>query len=93
MQREGGGGAAGGGGSLESSEIRVIDRKRVNDVLDKHLERTSPSNSRGVSSNLQEKDVRISVPSTSAGKFPLDYPGGLDMAKNFSDGSYPLVLF
>ena len=48
------------------SEIGTIDRKRINDALDKHLERSSTSTSRGLS-NGKEKD-RIPLPSTSAGK-------------------------
>ncbi|XP_010692011.1 putative casein kinase II subunit beta-4 isoform X3 [Beta vulgaris subsp. vulgaris] len=64
-----------GGGSSKSSEIGNIDRKRINDVLDKHLERSSPSTSRGFSTNPKDKDVRVSAPSTSAGKTPPDYSG------------------
>ncbi|XP_020240840.1 putative casein kinase II subunit beta-4 isoform X2 [Asparagus officinalis] len=41
-----------------------IDRKRINEALDKHLERSSPSTSRGV--NGKEKDR----PSTSSAKQP-----------------------
>ncbi|XP_074272845.1 casein kinase II subunit beta-1-like isoform X2 [Silene latifolia] len=39
----------------KSPEIGGVDRKRLNDVLDKHLERTSPSTSRG-QSNPKDKD-------------------------------------
>lgn len=46
------------------SEIAPIDRKRINDALDKHLERSSPSTSKGLN-----KD-RIAPPSTSTGKHP-----------------------
>ncbi|MQM04776.1 hypothetical protein Taro_037578 [Colocasia esculenta] len=55
------------------SEIRSLDRKRINDALDKHLERSSPSTSKGIS--IKDKD-RLSVPSTSAGK-QLDQRGAL----------------
>ncbi|KAL0913805.1 hypothetical protein M5K25_017294 [Dendrobium thyrsiflorum] len=41
-------------------EIGSLDRKRINDALDKQLEKSSPSTSRGV--NGKEKD-RFSVPS------------------------------
>uniref|UniRef100_A0A7N2LER3 Casein kinase II subunit beta n=1 Tax=Quercus lobata TaxID=97700 RepID=A0A7N2LER3_QUELO len=55
--------AGGGGGPL--------DRKRIiNDALDKHLEKSSPSTSRvggGINSSSKDKE-RISVPSTSTGK-------------------------
>ncbi|KAE8677459.1 Casein kinase II subunit beta [Hibiscus syriacus] len=51
----------GGGGPL--------DRKRVNDVLDKHIDKSTPSNSRGL---RNDKDKgRPSVPSASAGKSQL----------------------
>ncbi|XP_077235129.1 casein kinase II subunit beta-1-like isoform X2 [Tasmannia lanceolata] len=55
----------GGGGS--KPEIGPIDRKRINDALDKHLEKSSPSTSKGL--NGKDKD-RFSVPSSSAGKLP-----------------------
>lgn len=57
MYRERGGG---GGSSL--------DRKRINDALDKHLEKSSPSTSRGLNSSIKDKDKdkeRFSMPSTS----------------------------
>ncbi|KAK9757740.1 hypothetical protein RND81_01G183100 [Saponaria officinalis] len=53
MQRDRGnvaGGGGGGGAASKSAEfggVSAVDRKRINDVLDKHLERTSPSTSRG----------------------------------------------
>ncbi|KAM3281786.1 Casein kinase II subunit beta [Capsicum baccatum] len=50
MYRDRGGGGGGGG---------PLDRKRINDALDKHLEKLSPSTSR----SLKDK----TVPSTSAG--------------------------
>ncbi|XP_057513528.1 putative casein kinase II subunit beta-4 [Actinidia eriantha] len=43
MYRERGGGGGGGGSRLEMGNV---DRKRINDALDKHLERSSPSTSR-----------------------------------------------
>ncbi|XP_008802520.2 casein kinase II subunit beta-1-like [Phoenix dactylifera] len=46
-------------------EIGPLDRKRINDALDKHLEKSSPSTSRGLTGREKE---RLSVPSTSAGK-------------------------
>ncbi|GAB4844263.1 Putative casein kinase II subunit beta-4 [Ancistrocladus abbreviatus] len=65
------GGGAGGGGSSKS-EIGALDRKlRVNDALDKHLEKTSPSTSRGF--NPKEKDSRLSGPSTSTGRTTSDH--------------------
>lgn len=38
----------GAGGS--KSEVGAVDRKRINDALDKHLERSSPSTSRATNS-------------------------------------------
>ncbi|KAI3444832.1 hypothetical protein Pfo_001497 [Paulownia fortunei] len=47
----------GGGGSSKGGEM--LDRKRINDALDKHLEKSSPSTSRN-------KGPAVAVPSTSA---------------------------
>ncbi|RRT45025.1 hypothetical protein GW17_00054148 [Ensete ventricosum] len=55
------------GCSGSKAEIGAVDRKRINDVLDKHLEKSPPSASRGL--NSKEKD-RMLVPSTSSGKQP-----------------------
>lgn len=51
----------GGGGSSKGGEM--LDRKRINEALDKHLEKSSPSTSRN-------KGSAVAVPSTStaAGK-------------------------
>ncbi|OVA06872.1 Casein kinase II [Macleaya cordata] len=68
MYRDRGGG--GGGGS--KSEIGPLDRKRINDALDKHLEKSSPSTSKGLNSKDNTKE-RLTVPSTSAGKQPPDH--------------------
>ncbi|KAL4585944.1 hypothetical protein LXL04_010571 [Taraxacum kok-saghyz] len=61
MYRDRGGSSAmvggGGGGPL--------DRKQINDALDKHLEKTSSSTSRVLNSNSKEKE-KLSMPSTSA---------------------------
>ena len=60
-----------GGGSSKSELVGgTLDRKRINDALDKHLEKSSPSTSRGLSSKDKE---RSSVPSTSTGKSQLDH--------------------
>ncbi|PSS24856.1 Casein kinase II subunit beta-4 [Actinidia chinensis var. chinensis] len=55
----------GGGGGSSKTEIGggPLDRKRINDALDKHLEKSSPSTSR----NIKDRE-RVAVPSTSAGK-------------------------
>lgn len=49
------------------AEMASIDRKRINDALDKHLERSSPSTSKGL--NGKDKD-RVSAQSTLIGKPP-----------------------
>ncbi|KAL8144136.1 hypothetical protein V2J09_017168 [Rumex salicifolius] len=56
------------GGGSSRSEVGAFDRKRINDVLDKRLERTLPSTSRGFSS--KDKDRRLPTPSVSAGRMP-----------------------
>ncbi|XP_039034238.1 putative casein kinase II subunit beta-4 isoform X3 [Hibiscus syriacus] len=61
------------GGRSSKSELMggPFDRKRINDALDKHLGKLSPSISRGLN-NSKEKE-RSSVPSTSTGKPQLDH--------------------
>ncbi|KAJ0112765.1 hypothetical protein Patl1_00055 [Pistacia atlantica] len=59
-----------GGGAKSEIVGGSLDRKRINDALDKHLEKSSPSTSRALSS--KDKD-RLSVPSTSTGKSQLDH--------------------
>ncbi|KAI5564178.1 hypothetical protein BDE02_14G042000 [Populus trichocarpa] len=57
-----------GGGSSRSEIVGgQLDRKRINDALDKHLEKSSPSTSRGLNNSSKDKE-RLSVPSTSTGK-------------------------
>ncbi|XP_078438227.1 putative casein kinase II subunit beta-4 [Wolffia australiana] len=53
------------------SEVLSLDRKRINDTLDKHLERSSPSTSKAAGSKDKEK---LSVPSTSLGKLSDQRP-------------------
>lgn len=60
MYRDRGGGGGGGGGSSKPEMVGgPLDRKRISDALDKHLEKLSPSTSRP----LKDK----AVPSTSTG--------------------------
>ncbi|XP_031502094.1 putative casein kinase II subunit beta-4 [Nymphaea colorata] len=47
-----------------------LDRKRINDALDKHLERSSPSTSKAGANGSKD---RISIPSTSGGKMNADH--------------------
>ncbi|KAF3445618.1 hypothetical protein FNV43_RR10794 [Rhamnella rubrinervis] len=61
----------GGGGSSKSEIVGgPLDRKRINDALDKHLEKSSPSTSRALTSKDKE---RLSMPSTSTGKSQFDH--------------------
>ncbi|KAL6513533.1 hypothetical protein OROGR_021019 [Orobanche gracilis] len=53
-----------GGGSSKGGEI--LDRKRINDALDKHLEKSSPSTSRN-------KVSAVAVPSKSNAGKQTDY--------------------
>ncbi|KAG6503676.1 hypothetical protein ZIOFF_036000 [Zingiber officinale] len=55
---------AGNGSKLENGPL---DRKRINDVLDKHLEKASPSTSRGLIG--KDKD-RLTVPPSASMKQP-----------------------
>lgn len=67
-------------------EIGHIDRKRINEALDKHLEKSSTPISKGL--NAKDKE-RLSVPSTSSGKLPPDHRDtcSISLSKNkCSDG-------
>ncbi|KAL6124566.1 hypothetical protein ACLB2K_077078 [Fragaria x ananassa] len=73
-----------GGGSSKTELVGgPLGRKRINDALDNHLEKSSPSTSRA-----KDKE-RLSLPSTSAGKSQLDHRAAAAaayLAKNkFSD--------
>ncbi|KAL9246897.1 hypothetical protein vseg_020377 [Gypsophila vaccaria] len=54
----------GGGGSTTKVSSEMVDRKRINDALDKHLERSSPSTSKGL--NGKDHKERLSVASAAA---------------------------
>ncbi|MCL7032842.1 hypothetical protein MKW94_028395 [Papaver nudicaule] len=59
------------------SEIASLDRKRINDALDKHLEKSSPSTSKGGGAG-KDKDNRLSIPSTSSLKQQQQHPDHRD---------------
>ncbi|KAL7164968.1 hypothetical protein ACSBR2_040791 [Camellia fascicularis] len=59
----------GGGGSR--SEMGHVDRKRINDALDKHLERSSPSTSRAL--NGKDKDRLLAQSLLTGAKPPADH--------------------
>ncbi|KAG5538772.1 hypothetical protein RHGRI_019354 [Rhododendron griersonianum] len=71
--RDRGGGGGGGGSSKAESVGGPLDRKRINDALDKHLEKSSPSNSTRGLLSTKDKERIVSMPSTSSGKSqPVD---------------------
>ncbi|KAG5540006.1 hypothetical protein RHGRI_020292 [Rhododendron griersonianum] len=64
-------GVGGGGGSR--SEKGQVDRKRINDALDKQLERSSPStSSRALNNNAKDKDRLLAQSMLAAAKPPPD---------------------
>ncbi|CAN1188550.1 Putative casein kinase II subunit beta-4 [Linum perenne] len=74
-------GGTGGGVSSRSELVRApLDRKRINDALDKHLEKSSLSTSRALSSKDKK---RLSVPFTSARKSHVD-PRKASLSWNFN---------
>ncbi|ERN01046.1 hypothetical protein AMTR_s00002p00153430 [Amborella trichopoda] len=84
---------------ISKSELSSLplDRKRINDALDKHLEKSSPSTSKGLN-NGREKDKekdRLSIPSTSsASKHPPSDPRGSALSKTkCSDGWCLLIVW
>ncbi|CAN7008024.1 putative casein kinase II subunit beta-4 [Brassica rapa] len=78
MYKDRGGGIMGSGGSSRSDLLTgAIDRKRINEALDKHLKKTSPSTSKGKDSN----------PSTSTAKSHLPDQSETDSEEEGSDVS------
>lgn len=55
------------GGNGSKMDAGSVDRKRINDALDKHLEKSSPSTSRGLI--VKDKD-KLPMPSSASGKQP-----------------------
>ncbi|CAF2124035.1 hypothetical protein BRARA_C02267 [Brassica rapa] len=78
MYKDRSGGIMGSGGSSRSDLLSgAIDRKRINEALDKHLKKTSPSTSKGKDSN----------PSTSTAKSHLPDQSETDSEEEGSDVS------
>ncbi|CAG7881124.1 hypothetical protein HID58_010244 [Brassica napus] len=78
MYKDRSGGIMGSGGSSRSDLLTgAIDRKRINEALDKHLKKTSPSTSKGKDSN----------PSTSTAKSHLPDQSETDSEEEGSDVS------
>lgn len=95
MHRERGVGGGGGGGSR--SEKGQVDRKRINDALDKQLERSSPStSSRALNNNAKDKDRLLAQSMLAAAKPPPDRrdprPAPLKPENKRSDGHSSLSL-
>ncbi|WOL06116.1 casein kinase II subunit beta-4 [Canna indica] len=59
------------GGNGSKVDTGAVDRKRINDALDKHLEKSSPSTSRGLIGKDKE---RLLMPSAASGKQPDHRP-------------------
>ncbi|KMZ67395.1 hypothetical protein ZOSMA_26G01460 [Zostera marina] len=64
-------------GVASKSEVRLQDRKRINDALDKHLEKSSPSTSKALN---KDKD-KMSLASSSIKKQP-DHRDQRSISKN-----------
>lgn len=73
------------GGVGSKAEVASVDRKRINDVLDKQLERSSPSTSRTINGG---KD-RSSSSSLLTVKDHRD-PRSNTLSKNASDGEFSI---
>ncbi|KAL2902852.1 Casein kinase II subunit beta-1 [Bienertia sinuspersici] len=54
------------------AEMGAVDRKRINDALDKHLERSSPSTSKGLNGKDKDRLSAQSIISANSGKQPSD---------------------
>lgn len=48
----------------------AVDRKRINEALDKHLERSSPSTSKGLNGKDKDRLSASTIISASSGKQP-----------------------
>ncbi|CAN6808241.1 hypothetical protein HID58_052420 [Brassica napus] len=66
MYKDRSGGIMGSGGSSRSDLLTgAIDRKRINEALDKHLKKTSPSTSKGKDSNPSTSTAKSHLPDQS----------------------------
>lgn len=84
-------GGGGGGSSKAESVGGPLDRKRINDALDKHLEKSSPSNSTRGLLSTKDKERIVSMPSTSSGKSqPVDR--SLPSKNKCSDGWFCFLI-
>jgi len=80
----------------EMGTTTTVDRKRINEALDKHLERSSPSTSRGLNGKDKDRVSTQSIISGSSGKQPSDQRDSrsVSLPKNrCSDGKFILFQF
>ncbi|RRT33972.1 hypothetical protein B296_00056403, partial [Ensete ventricosum] len=73
------------------AETGAVGRKRISDALDKHLEKTSPSTSRGLNSKAMDW---FHVPPTSVGKQPehREHRSAAPSKNKCSDGTAKRVI-
>lgn len=73
------------------AEMGAVDRKRINEALDKQLERSSPSTSKGLNGKDKDRLSAQSIISTTSGKQPSDQRDSrtASLSKNrCSDGQF-----
>jgi len=76
----------------EMGTTTTVDRKRINEALDKHLERSSPSTSKGFNGKDKDRMSVQSIMSGSSGRQPSDQRS-IPLSKNrCSDGQFFLAL-
>jgi casein kinase II subunit beta len=74
-------------GSVGSkAEVASVDRKRINDVLDKQLERSSPSTSRTI--NGKDRSSSSSLLTAKDHRDPRS--ASITLPKNASDGEFSI---
>jgi len=81
------------------SEVTSADRKRINDVLDKQLERSSPSTSRAAGINGKDRSSSSSLLAAAKDSRSASVTAPISKNSNASDGSrfllfsYDLISF
>lgn len=73
------------------ADMGAVDRKRINDALDKHLERSSPSTSKGLNGKDKDRLSAQSIINSTSGKQPSDQRDSraISLSKNrCSDGQF-----
>ncbi|CAJ1928779.1 unnamed protein product [Sphenostylis stenocarpa] len=80
------------GGVGSKSEVTSADRKRINDVLDKQLERSSPSTSRAATINGKDRSSSSSLLAAAKDSRSTSVTAPISKNSNASDGSRFLPL-